>query len=55
MDLCKWVYNRSAIDGAKVVWSREMGSIWLVEPDLKDPAPVPYKPGGGNVVLTSRE
>jgi hypothetical protein len=53
---CEWVYNRADIDGAKVVWAREMDPehnrelldyyqnrrIWLLEPDAERPILRPY-------------
>ena len=52
----EWVYNDADIDGAKVVWAREMSpdrnrrlidyfrdrQVWLVEPDKDPPAISPY-------------
>jgi hypothetical protein len=52
----EWVYNRSDIDKAKVVWARDMGDsgnaelfryfpqrrVWLAEPDLAPPRLSPY-------------
>ena len=52
----EWVYNRADIDGAKVIWARDMDEVrnrellayfagrkaWLVEADLKPPALSPY-------------
>jgi hypothetical protein len=52
----EWVYNRANIDGAKVVWARDMGDagnveliryfphrrVWLAEPDLAPPRLSPY-------------
>ena len=52
----EWVYNDADIDGAQVVWAREMSpernrelidyfkdrQVWLVEPDKDPPAVSPY-------------
>jgi hypothetical protein len=52
----EWVYNAADIDGAKVVWARDMEAarnrklieyfkdrqVWLVEPDMNPPVVTPY-------------
>ena len=52
----EWVYNKADIDGAQVVWAREMDPdhnrklldyfkdrhIWLLEPDAEPPMLQPY-------------
>jgi hypothetical protein len=58
----EWVYNEANIDGAKVVWAREMDTaqnrklleyfadrrVWLLEPDAQKPHVVPYPLGSGS-------
>jgi len=57
----EWVYNQADIDGAKVVWARDMGDVgnaeliryfaqrhvWLAEPDLAPPRLTPYPLSAG--------
>jgi hypothetical protein len=54
----EWVYNDAGIDGARVVWARDLGprenanlrryypdrSVWLLDADALDPALSPYEP-----------
>ena len=55
-DFREWVHNASDIDGAKIVWARDLGpeengtlrryypdrSAWLLEPDFRPPRLTPY-------------
>ncbi len=56
--LDEWVYNAADIDGAGIVWARDLGSseneklrqyypdrtAWLLEPDFRPPRLTPYQP-----------
>ena len=56
----EWVYNAADIDGARVVWARDLGAAedeklrhyypdrtaWLLEPDARPPKLTPYEPVG---------
>jgi hypothetical protein len=62
----EWVYNRADIDGARIVWARQMSpaedarliryfegrSIWLLEPDQSPPKLTPYPVSAAKPVLS---
>ena len=53
----EWVYNEADIDGARIVWARDLGPLenskllelyfdrttWLLEPDFRPPRLTPYR------------
>jgi hypothetical protein len=66
--LDEWVYNAPDIDGAKVIWAREMDAekdrellnyysdrqVWLVQPDLRPPLVSPYPEAHAALARASR-
>jgi hypothetical protein len=54
----EWVHNSADVDGARIVWARDLGQtenekllryypdrkVWLLEPDAKPPKLRPYQP-----------
>jgi hypothetical protein len=64
----EWVHNPADIDGARVVWARDLGApeneklrryypdrnVWLVEPDAKPPRLTRYPEGAPGSLTTGR-
>ncbi|HTT61826.1 MAG TPA: hypothetical protein VLY24_24350, partial [Bryobacteraceae bacterium] len=65
----EWVQNRADIDGAEVVWAREMDvarnrallqyfssrRVWLLDPDAPDSTPQPYDETPGQLSLVTKK
>jgi hypothetical protein len=65
----EWVYNAPDIDGAKVIWAREMDEgknreliqyykdrkVWLIQPDIQPAELTPYPLPVTNVAAAATE